>query len=296
MKWIKHDTNANTDAKLKKLKHKYGLAGYGLYWYCIELIAGNISIDNLTFELEEDAELIAAEWGYDQIKVQEMMNYMVDLELFDISKSSRIRCLKIAQRIDKSMTSNPQMRQLIEQIKSDVLGINHDKSCEPMTESCEPMPDEIRLDENRQKNKAQAPAFSFKKELLERGVDKNVLDDWLKVRKNKKLSNTETALKGFLNSVKKSGLDLNKVVELCATKSWGGFNPDWVTNLIPQDKPKEQTKEDVEARERLNLTIEIKSLASEGFCDLVAFEGKSTKELKSIRDQGVINKLESMRG
>ena len=43
MKWIKHDTNANQDAKLKKLRMKYGLEGYGMYWYCLELIAGFFS-------------------------------------------------------------------------------------------------------------------------------------------------------------------------------------------------------------------------------------------------------------
>ncbi|MEH6451299.1 MAG: Lin1244/Lin1753 domain-containing protein, partial [Oleispira sp.] len=42
MKWIKHDTNANQDAKLKRMRMKYGLEGYGLYWYCLELIAADV--------------------------------------------------------------------------------------------------------------------------------------------------------------------------------------------------------------------------------------------------------------
>ena len=42
MKWFKHDSDANQDAKLKKLRLKYGAQGYGIYWYCLELIARNV--------------------------------------------------------------------------------------------------------------------------------------------------------------------------------------------------------------------------------------------------------------
>jgi hypothetical protein len=59
MRWFKHDADANADAKLKKVRIKYGMQGYGLYWYCLELIAGNVDVDNITFELEHDAEIIA---------------------------------------------------------------------------------------------------------------------------------------------------------------------------------------------------------------------------------------------
>jgi hypothetical protein len=55
MKWFKHDSDASNDAKLKKLRLKYGAQGYGIYWYCLELIARNVEKHNLTFELEHDA-------------------------------------------------------------------------------------------------------------------------------------------------------------------------------------------------------------------------------------------------
>ena len=49
------------DAKLKKLRLRYGLEGYGLYWYLLECIARTVEPHNLTYELEEDSELLAAE-------------------------------------------------------------------------------------------------------------------------------------------------------------------------------------------------------------------------------------------
>ena len=37
----------------------YGLEGYGLYWYCLELIVSKVDKDNVTFELENDSRMIA---------------------------------------------------------------------------------------------------------------------------------------------------------------------------------------------------------------------------------------------
>ena len=143
MKWFKHDSDANTDAKLKKLRHKYGITGYGLYWYCIELIAGSVSPKNISFELEEDAEIISLEWKLDQLKVQEMMQYMAEINLFDITENNRIRCLKLAKRLDDTNAKNPQIRSIIEGMDSDLLRLSP-------TKSEEVRPDKIRLDETRE--------------------------------------------------------------------------------------------------------------------------------------------------
>ena len=140
MRWIKHDTDCSADAKIKKLRIKYGLEGYGLYWYCLELIAKDVEYNNLTFELEHDAEIIAFDTGIHYERVQEMMQHMVKLGLFE-QDGGVIRCIKLAQRLDQSMTSNPNMRKMIGKIKQ-----NHDGV---MTESGTIMQEEIRLDKNR---------------------------------------------------------------------------------------------------------------------------------------------------
>ena len=70
-------------------------------------------------------------------------------------------------------------------------------------------------------------AFSFYNELLKLGAEKQLISDWLAVRKKKKLTNTQTALKGFLKQVDKSGNSLNDVLTKCIEKSWGGFEADW---------------------------------------------------------------------
>tara|TARA_B110000908_G_scaffold104878_1_gene123523 strand:+ start:797 stop:1507 length:711 start_codon:yes stop_codon:yes gene_type:complete len=119
MKWFKHDSDANSDAKLKRVRMKYGLEGYGLYWYCLELITNDVSDTNLTFELEHDAEVIAFDVGIHQERVQEMMTYMVNVGLFE-NNNGRLTCLKILKRLDTSMTSNNAMRGLIQKARSEV--------------------------------------------------------------------------------------------------------------------------------------------------------------------------------
>ena len=76
------------------------MEGYGLYWYCLECVARNVENHNLTFELEEDAELIAADTGIHHERVEEMMRYMISLHLFEASEG-RITCLKMASRADE---------------------------------------------------------------------------------------------------------------------------------------------------------------------------------------------------
>lgn len=100
MKWFKHDSNANADAKLEKLRIRFGLEGYGLYWYCLELIAGSVDNHNLTFCLEHDSEVISYRTGVNQQQVETMISFMVDLGLFENDRGV-ISCLKMAARTDE---------------------------------------------------------------------------------------------------------------------------------------------------------------------------------------------------
>ena len=100
MKWFKHDSNASIDAKLKRVRLKYGMEGDRLYWYCLELIAQTVERHNLSFELEHDAELIAMDTGIHQERVQEMMSDLVKWGLFE-DNHGVVTCLKMASRTDE---------------------------------------------------------------------------------------------------------------------------------------------------------------------------------------------------
>ena len=153
MKWFKHDSNANTDAKLRKLRIKYGMEGYGLYWYCLELIAQNVDKNNLTFELEHDAEIISHDTGIHVERVQEMMTSMVNLGLFE-NNNGAVTCLKMAIRLDETTSKNVQIKQLQDQIR-----INSRQSPDSLPTQSGDSP--ARIDKNRtEENRTEVTTLS----------------------------------------------------------------------------------------------------------------------------------------
>lgn len=150
MLWYQHDSNANMDAKLQEVLLDYGLEGYGLYWYCLELIVSKVDKDNVTFELEHDCRMIAKNTGSTVQKVQEMMQSMVRLGLFEQSEGA-ITCLKVAKRLNQSMTSNPKMREILSNIKE--LDAKSAKCTAIMTKSESIMQDKSTLHNNTLDNK-----------------------------------------------------------------------------------------------------------------------------------------------
>jgi len=151
MNWFKHDTDATQDAKVKKLLIHYGAVGYAIYFHCLELIAGDVTEENLTFELEHDSEIIADNLHIKgtadksgMMIVEEIMRFIVELGLFTCS-DNKIFCLKLLKRLDSSMTSRESFRQGIARAK-----LSHD---EVMTDHDLVMLDKSRLDKKRKEKK-----------------------------------------------------------------------------------------------------------------------------------------------
>lgn len=114
MKWFKHDSDASIDAKLQSLLLDYGAAAYGLYWYCLELIAQNVNVRNITFELDHDARVIARNLNLSVKEVNDMMTKMIDLGLFDLSSNNKIVCLKLAYQLDDTMRKSVSTQSILD--------------------------------------------------------------------------------------------------------------------------------------------------------------------------------------
>ena len=234
MKWVKHDTDASQDAKLQNVMLDYGLEGYGLYWYCIELIAGKVDKDNITFELEHDARIIARNTGCTPQKVEEMMRYFVKIDLFE-QIDGVITCLKLAKRLDKSMTSNPEMRGLIESMRS------HDRV---MTESANPMQDKIRLDKNRidknRVNKDTSVPASPKREKFSEG-DMAFVDGMLNLLLQNNPNFKQPNKNSWANDVRKmreiDNIDHN---EMARVFTWASKDSFWASNILSPSKLRKQ--------------------------------------------------------
>lgn len=86
---------------------------------------------------------------------------------------------------------------------------------------------------NNPKTTPPPAAFQFRAALIDLGVEPNIADDWLKVRKSKKGVNTETAFKAIEREIKKAieaGYTANDCILLATEKSWIGFKFEWAAN------------------------------------------------------------------
>jgi hypothetical protein len=78
--------------------------------------------------------------------------------------------------------------------------------------------------------KKEKEVFNFRKSLIAFGFNERLVDDWMKVRKTKKATNTETALNSFLNECKRSDLENDSILQLCIERDWKGFKNEWLEN------------------------------------------------------------------
>jgi hypothetical protein len=61
-------------------------------------------------------------------------------------------------------------------------------------------------------------------------IPKQLIDDWLKIRKEKRQPLTITSLKSTKREAIKAKLSLVEVIEICCEKSWAGFNASYLNN------------------------------------------------------------------
>lgn len=62
------------------------------------------------------------------------------------------------------------------------------------------------------------------------GVDVSLWDDFVILRKAKKLPITETAINGISKEGNKAGLSLEQTIRICCERGWGGFKAEWILN------------------------------------------------------------------
>ncbi len=185
MKWFKHDTDASIDAKLQELLLDYGAVGYGMYWYCVELIAKDVTTKNFTFELEHDARIIARNLNLSTKESIDIMKRMVELGLFDFSSNNKLRCIKLAYRLDDFTRKGVNTEEIIKNFKEnqDLVGLSRTKS------------DKVPLDKNRiDKNRIDKNRI---KEINKEKIPQKV-QEWINYRKAIKKTLKEPTIKKLI--------------------------------------------------------------------------------------------------
>ena len=133
--------------------------------------------------------------------------------------------------------------------------------------------DQVRLSitkriNNKLLNNTISGKFDFKKEILLIVCDEQLTNDFLTVRKNKKLSNTKTAFDRLIKEIGLSGYTPQEIIKMCVEKSWGGFEKKWLDNLglsksITQDGKDDKKAKEIEKLRSLGWSEENIKLATE---------------------------------
>lgn len=69
------------------------------------------------------------------------------------------------------------------------------------------------------------------------GVSQQVFDDFIAIRKAKKLPLTKTAMDGIASEAAKACMTLEGVFRECCNRGWGGFKAEWVKDKDRYGKP-----------------------------------------------------------
>jgi uncharacterized protein YdaU (DUF1376 family) len=121
-------------------------------------------------------------------------------------------------------TNNPTETQTITQTEPNSKGKEKEKEKE-----------NINLNKTEEEYKPPTPqkggSFNFLSELLNLGVEQRVAEDWMKVRRTKKATNTETAFNKIKSQMEKSGKVANECIQIAVEKDWKGFEASWMQNI-----------------------------------------------------------------
>ena len=76
------------------------------------------------------------------------------------------------------------------------------------------------------------------------GVPDSLWEDFLAIRKAKKLPMSETAIKGLMREATSAGKTLSEVLTICCERGWGGFNAKWLERDAPTGGSKQLTMQE----------------------------------------------------
>ena len=93
-------------------------------------------------------------------------------------------------------------------------------------------------EKEKEKEKEQyVRVFNFSSFLIDYGFNKELVKDWMLVRKTKKATNTETAYNAFIKEIEKKDCDINEILSIIIQNDWKGFKWAWMDNKKQDKEP-----------------------------------------------------------
>lgn len=217
MKYYFHDSNAFQDEKITELFIKFGYEGIGLFFTILEKLAMQeqpIKTDVLKKQLFIGKRLEKC-WNFlEQIELISSNNgETFNKQLLNFAGKYKIKKEKNAKRISEWRKN--------QSVKENV-------TCYETVTECVRNTDKVKRSKVNRNKENNINEFNFKNSFLSLGVDENILNDWLKVRKLKKGVDTETAFNSIKKQIDLSKLTPTECIRTAAAKNWVGFEAEWL--------------------------------------------------------------------
>lgn len=179
---------------------------------------------------------ISFDLGYSIDRVSKLLKYFIDTNRIMYSEPTKELALRNWTKFNGSTSPK-----VVSCIKSELLNVKDRVLIEYVSGMYTASQEEQEEEEEEEKNNNK---FDFKKSLLSFGFNSDLVSDWLKIRKTKKLTNSEVAFKDFIKQVEFNGQDKNYILEQCVIKSWGGFKSEWLPKQNNENTVTNTSQED----------------------------------------------------
>lgn len=72
--------------------------------------------------------------------------------------------------------------------------------------------------------------FNLRTQLVKDGCSQDLVRDYLAIRKDKKMTNTEGAYTMLKKEADKAGITVPQAISICTAHNWAGFKAEWLQN------------------------------------------------------------------
>jgi hypothetical protein len=244
--WFRHDYDASDDDKTMVLIEQLGLEGYGIYWVLIEKLRGRKdykmpfsiipSLARRYMTTPEKMKTVIMQYGlfqYDDegfFYSESLISRMVALD-----ELKQRRAIAGKKAIEARWSREKYTKCIANEYESYSKRIPNEQQTN--TDAIRLDTDKSRVDKSRIENKekednklSSKKKFNFKQALIDIGIDENVANEWMEVRKNKKATNSQTAFNAIKKQIELSGASANECITLAVEHSWSGFKVEWYSS------------------------------------------------------------------
>lgn len=238
--YFSHDNNMRNHIKVKAIRQKFP-NGYAIWSMFLEYLTG---ADGNVFEYSElNFELLSGDFGFTSEEIRSVIDYAVKLEMLNIDsetcESTFINSPSLDERLAYVYEKRGQAKERSEKQKR-ILGKfaaeTTDETAVTVTETPITVTETPQSKGNKTKgNKSKGNDFNAKSFLLELFIEEQIVIDFLKNRKTKRLSNTKTAFEKIAKEIQLTceayNTNANEVLKVAVEKGWGGFEKNFIDNI-----------------------------------------------------------------